>query len=95
MSCYKKAWVAATSIGAVEALKDQLGICRWNYTFRSIHHNLKNNVVRSFSQAKQPTNCNSKMNQDQTLLSSVNKRPEQSFDKVMDMSCWGPTTVRF
>ncbi|CAM8969083.1 unnamed protein product [Rhodiola kirilowii] len=35
------------------------------------------------------------MNQDQTLLSSVNKRPEQSFDKVMDMSCWGPTTVRF
>ncbi|MCD7457483.1 hypothetical protein HAX54_035194 [Datura stramonium] len=50
MSTTSRAWVAAVSLGVVEALKDQ-GICRWNHTIRAAHQHAKNNL-RSYSQAK-------------------------------------------
>ncbi|KAE8730353.1 2-nonaprenyl-3-methyl-6-methoxy-1,4-benzoquinol hydroxylase [Hibiscus syriacus] len=50
MSSNSRAWVAAASIGVVEAWKDQ-GICRWNYTLRSAVQHAKNHL-RSASQAK-------------------------------------------
>ncbi|GFP89544.1 hypothetical protein PHJA_001098000 [Phtheirospermum japonicum] len=76
-----KAWVVAASIGAVEALKDQ-GFCRWNYAIRSIHHNAKNNIIRSISQAKNKLNS---IDQNTRLGES-----EESLRKVMYLSCWGP-----
>ncbi|KAL1198472.1 hypothetical protein V5N11_022653 [Cardamine amara subsp. amara] len=79
MSSTTKAWMVAVSIGAVEALKDQLGVCRWNYVIRSANQNLRNNVI-SVSQAKMISSSSSnKMEQ-----------AEESLRTVMYLSCWGP-----
>ncbi|XP_010245973.1 PREDICTED: uncharacterized protein LOC104589372 [Nelumbo nucifera] len=89
MSSTTRAWVAASSILAVEALKDQ-GICRWNYTLRSLHQHAKNNLG-SFSQAKRSISsslamaCN-KTSRDEKQM----KQSEESLRKVMYLSCWGP-----
>ncbi|KAL7143270.1 hypothetical protein ABFS83_08G180600 [Erythranthe nasuta] len=95
-------WIVAASIGAVEALKDQLGVCRWNYAFRILQQNAKttlqsaatsfhahtqnNNVIKSSSSgaAAAAAAGNNKM-----------EAREMGLKKVMDLSCWGPTTVRF
>ncbi|KAG6408524.1 hypothetical protein SASPL_131537 [Salvia splendens] len=37
-------WAIATSIGVVEALKDQLGVCRWNCVIRSVEQRAKSRV---------------------------------------------------
>ncbi|KAF3527004.1 hypothetical protein F2Q69_00047885 [Brassica cretica] len=50
MSSRSKAWLVAATIGAVEASKDQLGLCRWNYMIRSVNQRIRNNV-RSATQA--------------------------------------------
>ncbi|KAG6407724.1 hypothetical protein SASPL_130721 [Salvia splendens] len=37
-------WAIEASIGAVGALKDQLGVCRWNYVIRSVEQRAKSRV---------------------------------------------------
>ena len=88
----KKAWIVAATIGAVEALKDQ-GICRWNYTIRSLHQHVKNNI-RSFTQAKMISSSSSAAVSDK-LREDKRRKTEEKMRKVMDLNCWGPTTVRF
>ena len=85
-----KAWIVETSIGAVEALKDQ-GICRWNYTIRSIHQHAKNNL-RSFSQAKKLSSSFSSFSMVSNILmrDEKAKQSEESLRTVMYLSCWGP-----
>ncbi|CAN0914818.1 hypothetical protein LINGRAHAP2_LOCUS28767 [Linum grandiflorum] len=91
--------MVAASIGAVEALKDQLGFCRWNYIIRSAHHYAKTNV-RSISQAKSlaPSSAavvSSRLKEAQQSASkkvAVEKvmTAEESLKTVMYLSCWGP-----
>ncbi|KAE9621656.1 hypothetical protein Lal_00032914 [Lupinus albus] len=84
-----KAWIVASSIGAVEALKDQLGVCRWNYVFRSLQQHAKNNI-RSYSQIKKLSSASSSV-----VSNKVKRTKEQSMRKVMELDCWGPSTLRF
>ncbi|KAK3184245.1 hypothetical protein Dsin_031531 [Dipteronia sinensis] len=83
MSSTSRCWMAAASIAAVEALKDQ-GF----YTMRSLHQHVKNNNLRSInSQAKKLSS---------SPASSTNNKVREAEDageslrKVMYLSCWGP-----
>ncbi|XP_060187924.1 uncharacterized protein LOC132617065 [Lycium barbarum] len=82
MSSSRRAWIVAASVGAVEALKDQVGLCRWNYPLRSLAQHTKNNI-RSYSQAKKLSS---------SLIANSDKanQSEESLRKVMYLSCWGP-----
>ncbi|OVA07994.1 Protein of unknown function wound-induced [Macleaya cordata] len=91
MSSTSRAWIVAASVGVVEVLKDQAGICRWNYALQSIHQHNKNHV-RSFSQANRfssysaiSKNINSTGDREEKM-----KQSEESLKKVMYLSCWGP-----
>ncbi|XP_054813861.1 uncharacterized protein LOC129314449 [Prosopis cineraria] len=86
MGSASRAWVVATSVGVVEAFKDQ-GICRWNSALRSIEQHLKNQA-RSISQAK-------KLSSSSAVVSRRRKgdnanQSEDSLRTVMYLSCWGP-----
>ncbi|XP_022734809.1 uncharacterized protein LOC111288258 [Durio zibethinus] len=91
-----KAWiVAATLIGAVEALSDQ-GICKWNYTIRSLHQHAMNNV-RSFTEANMISSPSSSFSAavSNKLREEKRRKAEEKMRKVMDLNCWGPNSVRF
>ncbi|XP_010264088.1 PREDICTED: uncharacterized protein LOC104602184 [Nelumbo nucifera] len=90
MNSTSRAWVVASSIGAVEALKDQ-GICRWNYALRCLHQHTKNNLGY-FSQVRRSLSSSFAMaNYDKSLESEQQmKQSEESLRKVMYLSCWGP-----
>ncbi|KAE8676975.1 2-nonaprenyl-3-methyl-6-methoxy-1,4-benzoquinol hydroxylase [Hibiscus syriacus] len=81
----RKAWMVAATIGGVEALKDQ-GNCREDYTIRSHRQDGKNSAI-TYAQA--------------TSLSSsaasyaLMNESEVKMKKVMDLSCFGPNTIRF
>ena len=92
MSPTATSWIAAASVGAVEALKDQ-GICKWNHDLRSLQQHAKNNVAKSHchDHAKRPVGSRpssasvSKNTRDEKM-----KQSEDSLRTVMYLSCWGP-----
>lgn len=77
-----KAWIVALSVGALEAFKDQPGICRWN-----------NNSIRSFARVNLIYAPASDF-RDMINFSSA-FRNKNSMEKIMLLGCWGPNTVRF
>ncbi|GLT86974.1 hypothetical protein SLE2022_050800 [Rubroshorea leprosula] len=87
MSSTSRAWVVAATMGAVEALKDQ-GICRWNYTLRSLHQHAKNHL-RSASQTRMLSSQSSAAVRNQ-LREEKAKQSEESLRTVMYLNCWGP-----
>jgi hypothetical protein len=87
MSQTSRAFVAA-SVGVVEAMKDQLGICRWNHVIRSAQQNAKNHL-RSMSQAKNLSPSTSAMVMGKAREEKL-RRSEESLRTVMYLSCWGP-----
>ncbi|KAH6795733.1 hypothetical protein C2S51_036719 [Perilla frutescens var. frutescens] len=97
----KGGWVVAASIGAVEALKDQLGVCRWNYVFRSIEQRAKSRVLSYYHThiiSAPPPPASPSGGRMMRMMGAERERVERRdmcVKKVMDLSCWGPTTVRF
>ncbi|RZC64233.1 hypothetical protein C5167_025995 [Papaver somniferum] len=96
MSSTRKAWMVAVSVGVVEALKDQAGMCRWNYTLRSIHQYTKNRVKSSVSQVTSSSSIPaSSVIPDQIMMMKQHrdhemKQSDESLRTVMYLSCWGP-----
>ncbi|KAL1222170.1 hypothetical protein V5N11_011049 [Cardamine amara subsp. amara] len=89
MSSASKTWLVAATIGALEASKDQLGICRWNYLLRSVNQRFRNNV-RSSSQANKFSSSTTTAVATASVKNEKAKQAEESLRTVMYLSCWGP-----
>ncbi|RZC64232.1 hypothetical protein C5167_025997 [Papaver somniferum] len=80
MSATRKAWMVAVSVGVVEALKYQAGMCRWNYALRSVHQYTKNRVKSSISKAASSSIPASSVIPDQIMMM---KQSDESLRTVM------------
>ncbi|KAK8968333.1 hypothetical protein KSP40_PGU021210 [Platanthera guangdongensis] len=80
-------WIAAASISAVEALKDQGGLCRWNYSLRSLHNKTKKEMSSSSSRSSSAVAV---INRGVSSKAEKANRAEESLRKVMFLSCWSP-----
>ncbi|KAL8209750.1 hypothetical protein R6Q57_006482 [Mikania cordata] len=93
----RKAWVVAASIGTVEALKDQ-GVARWN---RPIDQIARTKILSSYCNVGVDGSSRSVFMGAGCCLGSwvgecrVKRRNEESMDMVMEVSCFGPNSVRF
>ncbi|CAN4104132.1 unnamed protein product [Withania somnifera] len=89
------AWIVAASIGAVEALKDH-GFARWNYTLRSLNHYAKTSLTSSCNNSTSVRRFSTAPAGSPAVVSGEKwRKTEKTLNKVIDLSCWGPSTVRF
>ncbi|KAI6687363.1 hypothetical protein NL676_024191 [Syzygium grande] len=88
MSSTCRSWIAAATVGTVEALKDQ-GFCRWNPALRSLHQHARSNAG-SCSRAKRASSSSAACAISEKIRERKAKQCEESLRKVMYLSCWGP-----
>ncbi|XP_039146141.1 uncharacterized protein LOC120283511 [Dioscorea cayenensis subsp. rotundata] len=99
-SVRKVSWMVAASVGAVETLKDQTGLCRWNYALRSLHHHAKYQLSSSSLTLRIPSSSSSSSSSvidgsgsgGVVVVGNEGKalKFEKTLEKVMYLSCWGP-----
>ncbi|KAG6513478.1 hypothetical protein ZIOFF_023808 [Zingiber officinale] len=83
----KASLVVAASMAAVEALKDQAGLCRWNYALRSLHHRAKRSITEvSAQQTKRP----SRGQAEGAAERDGSKRTEETMSRIIYWDAWGP-----
>ncbi|CAL9168923.1 unnamed protein product [Musa hybrid cultivar] len=90
--------IVAASVAAVEALKDQAGLFRWNYALRSLHGGAKRSMA-PFSRAKRMSSSSidqlRRGGEEARTTSSIDRRrrrgwSEEALRTVMYLSCWAP-----
>ncbi|KAM7503245.1 hypothetical protein LguiB_002149 [Lonicera macranthoides] len=84
----RKAWAIAASIGAVEALKDQLGLCRWNYPLISLNQKAKSSLTSYYLRPNTRLSSSNSI----SILGNMReedkvKRTEESLKNVMNLKC--------
>ncbi|CAD6262109.1 unnamed protein product [Miscanthus lutarioriparius] len=80
-------WAAAMSVGTVEALKDQGGLCRWNYAFRQAAQQQRARRPAGASGAGGPGSSASGC---AAAARRKAKQQEEELRTVMYLSNWGP-----
>ena len=81
--------VATTTVGVVEALKDQ-GYCRLNNTMRSVAQGAKNHVRSAPKATKLSPPASTAISK--KLRDEDMKKAEESLRTIMYLSTWGPNT---
>uniref|UniRef100_A0A0D3GWY4 Uncharacterized protein n=1 Tax=Oryza barthii TaxID=65489 RepID=A0A0D3GWY4_9ORYZ len=100
-------WTAAMSVGAVEGLKDQSGLCRWNYALRSLHGAAMDTLMLQVhggagasspaaaggtSSRSTPSTARSASASSPAAAMAAERPEEEGMRRVMYLSCcWGPS----
>nr|XP_043627496.1 uncharacterized protein LOC122599100 [Erigeron canadensis] len=93
----RKAWLVATSIGMVETSKDQ-GVARWNGPFRELHQRAETKLSSSYLKTSSFSHFlfTSVISSSSWKTSTAIKSKEESMmNKVLEMNCFGPNSIRF
>ncbi|PWZ37457.1 hypothetical protein Zm00014a_015001 [Zea mays] len=88
-------WAAAMSVGTVEALKDQAGLCRWNYAFRQAAQQRARRPAAGASGSVGPGSAHAPPASAPSGCAAAARRrarqqQEEELRTVMYLSNWGP-----
>ncbi|KAL6143798.1 hypothetical protein ACLB2K_054493 [Fragaria x ananassa] len=86
-SVANRAWMVAASVGAVEALKRDQGICRLSQTMRLVQQHAKTHL-RSLSQANQRLSSSYSALFSRKLRDEMLNQSEESMRNVMYLNSW-------
>ena len=83
-------WAAAMSVGTVEALKDQAGLCRWNYAFRSAQQRARGAAAAGGSSGSGGGRALPSGGAAAAAARRKARQQEEELRTVMYISNWGP-----